>query len=274
MGILEEKSSFIFDLYGTLVDICTDEENQKLWIWLAKKYDIIGCDHSASGIKREYRKLVKVKEHQLGLKAQTVYPEIELRQVFRELMYMRRLDGKGPADFANIEETNKIENRNMEKWVEEVAIEFRQRSRMHFQLFEDTIPVLTKLREMGKQIYLLSNAQNCFTVPEMKELKLDYYFDEIYISSDCGVKKPDPGFMGRLLREQGLQPKDCVMIGNDFDTDVGSAAYYDMDAVFLNADGYGYADMHKRLHRVKDRYKKNIKPYMIVSGRLLELLEL
>ncbi|MBR5774174.1 MAG: phosphoribosylformylglycinamidine synthase subunit PurQ, partial [Clostridia bacterium] len=44
-------------------------------------------------------------------------------------------------------------------------------------------------RRVGK-VYLLSNAQSCFTINELKECGLYDLFDGIIISSDVGRKKP------------------------------------------------------------------------------------
>ena len=257
MKLVENKENFIFDLYGTLLDIRTDEVNQHLWGWLASVYNDVGLDYEASEVRKKYHSLVKEKEEALSRELHTEYPEIELRDVFRDI-----LQGHVPKE------------EKAEKWVENIAFYFRLRSRLHFQVYPDSVPTLQKLREMGKRIYLLSNAQNCFTMSELEKSGLLNYFDEIYISSDYRVKKPAPEFMGKLLEEQRLNPEKTVMIGNDYSSDVASAGNYDMDSVFLNTDRYSKSERAKRLKKVKTKMNREITPYVIESGKLLEIFDL
>lgn len=50
--------NYIFDLYGTLIDINTDEWQAALWKKLAMLYDYRGAHYSWNEIKREYGRLV------------------------------------------------------------------------------------------------------------------------------------------------------------------------------------------------------------------------
>jgi FMN phosphatase YigB (HAD superfamily) len=60
------------------------------------------------------------------------------------------------------------------------------------------------------------------------------FFDAVYISSDCMVKKPQPEFMRRLLNEQGLDADRTVMTGNEIASDLGVAAECGIDGILLN----------------------------------------
>ena len=63
-------------------------------------------------------------------------------------------------------------------------------------------------------------------------------FDGIFISSDRQIKKPDPAFMKDLLAEYGLDPGECVMIGNEYGSDMKIAADCGVDGIFLNTDAH------------------------------------
>ena len=69
--------NYIFDLYGTLIDIHTDEENPKLWEALASYYEMQGAKYAADELKSAYatgvRKLLDITE------------EIQVEKVFRTL---------------------------------------------------------------------------------------------------------------------------------------------------------------------------------------------
>ena len=65
-AILPDKyDNYVFDLYGTLVDIHTDEEPKEIWDKLALFYGYYGACYSAEELKKRYETLVKGKEADL-----------------------------------------------------------------------------------------------------------------------------------------------------------------------------------------------------------------
>ena len=95
------------------------------------------------------------------------------------------------------------------------AVTFRALSREYLKVYDGVKELLSELREQGKGVYLLSNAQTDFTRPEIEMLGLTKYFDGIFISSEEGCRKPSPLFFERLLERFGLDPGESIMIGND-----------------------------------------------------------
>ena len=91
-------------------------------------------------------------------------------------------------------------------------------------LFTGVPEMLQRLKDAGKKGFLLSNAQALFTAPEIPLLGLTKYFDGILLSSDAGVKKPDPAFFEMLLKQYHLNPSECLMTGNDDIADCHGAA--------------------------------------------------
>ena len=81
---------------------------------------------------------------------------------------------------------------------------------------------------------LLSNAQRVFTAPELEKLGILSYFDTVFISSDKGVKKPNPAFFNAMLTECGLDAKECLMVGNDETCDIGGAHKVGMDGFYIH----------------------------------------
>ena len=79
--------------------------------------------------------------------------------------------------------------------------------------------------------------------------------------------------MELLLEENGLEAKDCIMIGNDFQADVGSALSVDMRSVYLNTYDLSKSEMKARLKHTMDEHAKEStrKPVIIESGDFMEL---
>jgi putative hydrolase of the HAD superfamily len=92
------------------------------------------------------------------------------------------------------------------------------------------------LRQKGYKLWLLSNAQRVFTEYELRHLGLGQQFDAIYISSDYGCRKPDSRFFRALLEEQKLNPANCLMIGNDRETDIAGAKAAGLDTLYMHTE--------------------------------------
>ncbi len=168
---MKQYKNYIFDLYGTLVDIWTDEEDPALWQWLAGVYASYGArygDDASSGaeeIKARYHQLVAEQEAGLAARTGVQYPEIRLEDVFAKLLAERMpggLAGSGPKTV----EIPAIAD--MDTWIGQLATTFRLLSRRRLSAYESTIPVLTELKKRGAGVHLLSNAQAVFTWPELR----------------------------------------------------------------------------------------------------------
>lgn len=201
--------NYIFDLYGTLIDIHTDEEDENLWKALAKYYRDRGANYRASGIHTGYLKYVKEE-----LKKSE---EIQVEKVFRKLF-----EKKG------VEVSDEV--------VLETCRFFRDTSTEYLKLYTWSLPILETLKANGKKVFLLSNAQRSFTYHEMEKLDIVKYFDAIYISSDYGVKKPNAKFFQTLIEKEGLDVSECLMLGNDQTCDILGAQGVGMDTWYVHTN--------------------------------------
>ena len=75
-----------------------------------------------------------------------------------------------------------------------------------------------------------------FTEYELKGLDIFKYFDGILISSDYGTKKPDIRFFETLFRRYSLKPEECLMIGNDRNTDIAGAKEAGMHTLYIRSN--------------------------------------
>ena len=203
----------LFDLYGTLVDIHTDEKKRYLWQKMSDFFRAYGAYYTPTSLRQAYLHYVTQLESQL----EGPHPEIQIELVFLQLY----LDKGIHADPALIQSTGTA---------------FRTISRSRLVLYPDVLDLLNGLKERHIGIYLLSNAQHLFTEPEMQMTGLLPFFDGVFYSSDIGCKKPDPTFMELLLSTYGLDKKECVMIGNEAASDVAIAEACGMDSIYLHTN--------------------------------------
>lgn len=252
--VVWDYDNFIFDLYGTLIDISCDERKLSLWKQMSRFYSVYGSDHKA-GKMRDLHFAMDKEERDLLIKERgMVSPEIRLEKVFARLLF--ECEHTHPADICiagkPVDELRKRYTDDKEgvldivqksEWVVAVSNLFRTCSRKYIGLFPGIREVLDGLKREGKKVYLLSNAQRIFTGPELELTDLMGSFDAVYISSDHYLKKPDPGFMEVLLKGEGLDPDRSVMIGNEEDSDVAVAKACNMNSILLKTAEFNKKDL-------------------------------
>ena len=189
----------IFDLYGTLVDIHTDERLPQLWDELAAWYRKHGADYAPQELRDAYFRTVRQLEGGEASRpgdAHEAHPEIRLELAFQRLFQAKDVDAG--LDLAV-----------------RAGRQFRKGSLDYIRLYDGAVELLKALRASGQGVWLLSNAQRIFTDHELQTLGIKALFDGIYLSSDHGCKKPDRRFFELLLDERGIARSSAVMIGND-----------------------------------------------------------
>ncbi len=202
--------NYLFDLYGTLVDVHTDEEKPLLWHRMSVLLGMYGANFTPEELRVKYLSEVSTREEEAkGERGPGA--EIDIFPVFES--FVRKCDDQ--PDIATL------------------AKIFRVLSLEKLRLFPGALELLQRLRGAGKKVYLLSNAQALFTLPEMHALGIDTYFDGIVISSCEGLKKPDVQFYKQAIERYCLDPNETVMIGNDDQADCWGAARAGLDSMYI-----------------------------------------
>ncbi len=219
-----DYDNYVFDLYGTLVDIRTDEGDEELWKKLAMFYGYYSAIYVPEELKKAYEELVSGKEAELKMTlegdqryAHEASPEIEITEVFEEL-FVRK--GVTPTKELSVH----------------AGQFFRVLSTIYVKVYPGTVEMLKGLKEQGKKVYLLSNAQRIFTEYEMHILDIFKYFDAVLISSDHKTKKPDKRFFDILIDTYKLDAEKTLFIGNDSRTDIGGAQTVSFDTFYVNSN--------------------------------------
>lgn len=210
--------NYLFDLYGTLADIHTDEENSGLWEALAEYYTENGANYTGKELKNSYEKFAKEeKEVVIANHPEYKYVDIKIEKVFKRLY------------------TEKGTNAD-EKLVLATASKFRTESREYIKLYNGIKELLQDLKKAGKNIYLLTNAQRAFTWDELEIIGIRDKFDGIVISSDEECCKPDSKFFNIMLTRYNLDPKETIMIGNDPNADISGAVSVGLDSLYIHTN--------------------------------------
>jgi putative hydrolase of the HAD superfamily len=118
-----------------------------------------------------------------------------------------------------------------------LAEQFPEERRRKPFVYEDSFPVLDKLKENYK-LLLLTNGS-----PDLQNTKLDItpelvpYFDEIVISGAFGRGKPDPTIFEHALSLLNIQNEEAIMVGDNLMTDILGAKRAGIKSVWINRHG-------------------------------------
>lgn len=207
-------NNFIFDLYGTLVDIKTNEYSDYFWKRITQFFCYHGAEYSVKEMKEKYEEFCRKETKLLEFHEN---PEIDIKKVFVQLF-----------EYKGIKIT--------ESECEFVSEFFRVLATRHIGVYKGVFNFLDSLKEKRKKIFLLSNAQSAFTIPELKYLGLYKYFDGIVISSNEECKKPSEEFYNILVKRYDINVSESIMIGNDGICDIAGAKKVGLDTLYIHTN--------------------------------------
>lgn len=79
-------------------------------------------------------------------------------------------------------------------------------------IFPQSVAILGRLYQSGYPLYALSN----WSVEKFRLVRQRYdflnWFDEIVISGEAGIAKPDPGIFHHFLKRVRREPQECLFI--------------------------------------------------------------
>ena len=209
-------TDLIFDLYGTLVDIHT-EENALVWEKTSLFFGYYGAHYTPEELYAAFSRAMSARQAKEGQNYEC-FPDIPFEEVMAEL----------------------FRDKGIEKDADDLGIQaaqlFRISSTEYVKLYPHVLEALESFREKGCRLWLLSNAQRIFTAYELRHLGLGEQFDKIYISSDYRCRKPDGRFFRALLEGEKLDGARCLMIGNDRETDIAGAKAAGLATLYLHTN--------------------------------------
>lgn len=209
-------TDLVFDLYGTLVDIHT-EEDDRVWEKTAFYFGFYGAHYTGPELKAAFQSAMRAREAKAG-QSYECFPDLPFEETMADLFR-----AKGVTENADTLGIN-------------AAQLFRISSLDYIRLYPHALEALAKLRKSGYRLWLLSNAQAIFTAYELRLLCLGEQLDGIYLSSNYKCRKPDLRFYQALIEERHLDVSKTMMIGNDRQTDIAGAKAAGMATLYMHTD--------------------------------------
>ncbi|MFW9941491.1 MAG: HAD family hydrolase [Candidatus Thorarchaeota archaeon] len=191
--------AIIFDLFGTLVDNISVQEYNRFITDIASVLELPEEDFSKFWRDTRY-------ERGIGLFKTT---EEIIRYIYNEL--------KAPASEENIRKCDKIRLEITRKGLAPKS---------------GAIDILKSLRGLGYMIGLISNCSA--NVPLLwKNTEFSRLFDVTIFSASVGLIKPDAQIYNLACEQLGVEPNECLFIGDGGGNELSGASQLGMDAVMF-----------------------------------------
>lgn len=227
--------AILFDIYGTLIDIQTDEAAMGTYEILSKWLEYKGAYISPDQIKWFYHEEFSLR---LGPPAQRTTPSDAFKEIIDE--YTARTHGRElflDADVRDVFRTivNRccgISGNELEHLALDLSHLFRAATRRRIFLYPTVKQGLDEIKK-SYRTGIVSNAQEAFTFPELDLYKLRPYFETIVLSSQIGVKKPNAKIFQAALERLGISPQEAAFVGNDLFADILGAGKLGLKTIYV-----------------------------------------
>ena len=216
--------ALFFDLFGTLIDIRTNESDDNVFRVTANFLAYHGVSMPPDRLKMLYFELNRAQRLARG----GTYPEFDVVRLFERIVR----HGGGRA-------------RRARPLAAAAARVFRAASLFRLAPYPGAGAVLTALKKRYRMA-VVSDGQRIWEIPELHAAGIAGFFEEIVVSGDLGFRKPDPRMYETALRKMALSPAEVIFVGNDMFRDIYGAKSIGMKAVFFDSglggrDGRGAA---------------------------------
>ena len=207
------KKGIFFDLYGTLIDILTDEVDPWVYSTLSRYLSYRNIKIAPKELKKTYFEDI---QSQLKQSNET-YPEVDVYKIFSNMMHRYG---------------NKIYSKSA---IVDTVVLFRSLTMRRFEVFQGVYEVLESLLEKY-ELALVSDAQWAFTEPEMAMLGLTRFFKFRILSSRFGFKKPDVRLFDMAMKKLMINPEESVYIGDNPQKDLVGAKRAGMTFILFRSE--------------------------------------
>jgi putative hydrolase of the HAD superfamily len=220
--------AILFDVNGTLIDIETDEGQDKIYHAISRFLTYQGVQLAPEAIRDRYFGIMDEQRKSSPER----FPEFDAVAIWSTLL---QTGGLATQD----RRAEKL--RPLPLFLAELH---RALSHKRLELYPGVREVLD---ELGKHYALgiVTDAQSAYAVPELRTVGLGGMFACTVVSGDYGYCKPDQRLFATGLQALGVRPDQALYVGNDMYHDIYGAQQAGLRTVFWPTQ-YGkkaYADV-------------------------------
>jgi putative hydrolase of the HAD superfamily len=199
-------AAVLFEPYGTLVDIETDERDWYAYLNLSRFLEYRGVRLGADELRWLW---FEQTARQLAESAER-YPDIDARAIWRELLARRAAPCRHMGGL------------DQETFVADTTALHRALTRRTLRLMEDVRPLLEALAGRVK-LGVVTDSQPDYILPELQLTGLDRHMQTVVVSGEHGYRKPDPRLFAAALHALNVPAERALFVGVDTGRDVTGA---------------------------------------------------
>ncbi|MEB3102710.1 HAD family hydrolase [Ferviditalea candida] len=120
-------------------------------------------------------------------------------------------------------------------------------------VYDETFPVLNRLKDEGYQLLMLTNG-----APDLQQEKINGvpelapYFEHIVISGNFGEGKPAASIFEYAVRLLGIRPEEGIMVGDKLNTDILGSSRIGMPNAWVNRRGSENRTEIRPVHEIRN----------------------
>ncbi|MBM6619386.1 HAD family hydrolase [Bacillus suaedaesalsae] len=210
------EKAIIFDLDCTLHD-----RETSLFLFLKSQYDRLLSSEISISFPEFYNEFVKLE--QFGRKWKDV--------VYGELL----------AKYKEIRLTSS-----------ELLEDYWYRFSEHCVAFDGTEFMLRELKEKNYRLGMITNGKTDFQKATIHALGIEDFFDDIIISDEIGLKKPDSRIFEASLHNLSVNKEHAVYIGDHPVDDIKAASDVGLQTIWKRNDYWGRAETGYSFDSMRD----------------------
>jgi putative hydrolase of the HAD superfamily len=120
------------------------------------------------------------------------------------------------------------------KLAEKLNCVYMDEANHNIELFEDVIPLLEILNMEGIKPAILTNGPSDGQRDKIRALNLEKYIQNIYISEEIGLSKPNRDVFEYVVKELHEKPCTVVMVGDSLEEDIKGAEMAGINAFLID----------------------------------------
>ena len=121
--------------------------------------------------------------------------------------------------------------------------DFLYRTTMQTNLVDGAVELLEYLTQKGYILSIISNGFVEVQYTKLRRSRLLQYFSNVFLSEEVGFQKPDIQFFRAVLEKLDVKSTECIVIGDNLQTDIEGAQNANIDAIFFNRGGVELSKM-------------------------------
>ena len=138
------------------------------------------------------------------------------------------------------------------------------------EIFPETKEIIIELFRRGYRLGIVSNTTSTVETPTLlRSLEIAGYFETVILSSEIGIRKPDPAILIEAVHRMGIQPERCAYIGDRLNRDLEAARKAGFGRIIIRRYAQDFAaHQSHHLDLIADNYINDLRELLPIFPAL------